>query len=81
MTREFVLDKKNLQREQKEGVPGYLTTLAYLVVLAIVAGILAALVIGLVRMDRDRARGAREAEDTRPGERPGAVAATEVTTA
>jgi hypothetical protein len=49
-----VLDKKNLQREQKQGVPGYLTTLAYLLVLAIVIGITAALVIGLRRMDRDR---------------------------
>jgi hypothetical protein len=54
MTRDFVLDKKNLQREQKQGVPGYLTTLAYLLVLAIVIGITAALVIGLRRMDRDR---------------------------
>jgi len=56
MTRDFVLDKKNLQREQKQGVPGYLTTLAYLVVLFIVAGITAALAIGLRRMDRDRER-------------------------
>jgi hypothetical protein len=56
MTREFVLDKKNLQREQKEGIPGYLTTLAYLLVLAIVIGITAALAIGLTRMDRDRER-------------------------
>ena len=30
MTRDFVLDKKNLQREQKNDVPGFLTTLAYL---------------------------------------------------
>ncbi len=56
MTREFVLDKLNLQREQKQGVPGYLTTLAYLLVLAIVIGIIAALTIGLRRMDRDRDR-------------------------
>src|SRR4051794_5661415 len=54
MTRAFVLDKKNLQREQKQGVPGFLTTLAYLVVLAIVIGIVSALTIGLRRMDRDR---------------------------
>jgi hypothetical protein len=54
MTRAFVRDKKNLQREQKAGVPGFLTTLAYLVVLAIVIAILAALTIGLRRMDRDR---------------------------
>ena len=56
MTREFVLDKKNLQREQKKGVPGFLTTLAYLIVLLIVVGITAALAIGLQRMDRDRER-------------------------
>jgi hypothetical protein len=61
MTRDFVLDKKNLQREQKEGVPGYLTTLAYLIVLFIVAGITAALAIGLRRMDRDRERKADRA--------------------
>jgi hypothetical protein len=65
MTRQFVRDKKNLQREQKAGVPGFLTTLAYLVVLAIVIAILAALTIGLRRMDRDR--------DSRGGE-PGAPA-------
>jgi len=69
MTREFVLDKKNLQREQKQDVPGYLTTIAYLIVLAIVIGITAALVIGLRRMDRDR-------EQKRGAARPGARAAT-----
>ena len=56
MTREFVLDKKNLQREQKQDVPGFLTTIAYLLVLLIVIGITAALAIGLRRMDRDRER-------------------------
>jgi len=66
MTRAFVLDKKNLQREQKQGVPGYLTTLAYLIVLAIVIGITAALTIGLRRMNRDRDR---RREDQRPGAR------------
>jgi hypothetical protein len=56
MTREFVLDKENLQREQKGDVPGYLSTLAYLLVLAIVIGIMTALTIGLARLDRDRER-------------------------
>jgi hypothetical protein len=56
MTRDFVLDKKNLQREQKQGVPGFLTRLAYLLVLLIVAGVTAALAIGLRRMDHDRER-------------------------
>jgi hypothetical protein len=62
MTRAFVRDKKNLQREQKAGVPGFLTTLAYLVVLAIVIAILAALTIGLRRMDRDRDASAGDPE-------------------
>jgi hypothetical protein len=56
MTRDFVRDKKNLQREQKSDVPGWLATFGYLVVLAIVIGIMAALIAGLMRMDRDRAR-------------------------
>jgi hypothetical protein len=66
MTRDFVRDKKNLQREQKSGVPGFLTLAAYLVVLAIALGIITALGIGLGRMDRDRAR-------YRAGARPGAA--------
>jgi hypothetical protein len=81
MTREFVLDKKNLQREQKQDVPGFLTTAAYLVVLLIVIAIVAALTMGLARMDRDRARGAREHDEggaSSNGERPGARAATAV---
>jgi hypothetical protein len=56
MTRDFVLDKDNLQREAKKGVPGFLTTAAYLIVLLIAIGITAALTIGLMRMDRDRER-------------------------
>jgi hypothetical protein len=56
MTREFVRDKQNLQREQKGDVPGWLTLFAYLAVLAIAIGMIAALVVGLVRMDRDRER-------------------------
>jgi len=77
MTRDFVLDKKNLQREQKSHVPGYLTTIAYLVVLLIVIGVVAALTIGLQRMDRDRARNAERGEASRE-EPPGAVAASAV---
>ena len=64
MTREFVLDKENLQREQKQGVPGFVTLVAYLTVLAIAIGIVTALTIGLMRLDRDRER-------TRPGARAG----------
>ena len=71
MTRDFVLDKKNLQREQKQDVPGYLTTLAYLLVLLIVIGITAALAIGLRRMDRDRDR---RREDQETGSRAASTA-------
>lgn len=77
MTRDFVLDKKNLQREQKSDVPGYLTTIAHLVVLLIVIGVVAALTIGLQRMDRDRARKPERGEVSGE-ERPGAVAASVV---
>jgi hypothetical protein len=52
--RAFVRDKKNLQREQKAGVPGYLTALAYAAVLAIWLGMLGALAWGLVRLERHR---------------------------
>jgi len=51
-TRAFVRDKQNLQREQKKGVPGFLTTGAYLAVLAIAVGLLAALAWGLARFAR-----------------------------
>ncbi|MDX6643748.1 MAG: hypothetical protein QOD76_1710 [Solirubrobacteraceae bacterium] len=51
-TREFVRDKKNLQREQKAGVPGYLTAVAYGAVLLIWLTMLAALGWGLVRLAR-----------------------------
>jgi hypothetical protein len=50
--RAFVRDKKNLQREQKAGVPGVLTALAYAAVLVIWLGMLAALAWGLARLAR-----------------------------
>jgi hypothetical protein len=50
--RAFVRDKKNLQREQKSGVPGILTALAYAAVLAIWLVMLAALAWGLARLAR-----------------------------
>jgi len=55
-TREFIRDKDNLQREQKQDVAGWLVLGAYLAVLVIVVGLLAALGIGLARLDRDRER-------------------------
>jgi hypothetical protein len=51
-TRSFVRDKKNLQREQKKNVPGFLTTAAYLLVLAIGLGLFGALGWGLARFAR-----------------------------
>jgi hypothetical protein len=50
--RAFVRDKKNLQREQKGDVPGFLTGLAYGSVLLIWLGMLAALAWGLARLAR-----------------------------
>jgi hypothetical protein len=51
-TRDFVEDKKLLQREQKPDVSPILTTGAYLFVLAIAIGLVASLAKGLRRMDR-----------------------------
>jgi hypothetical protein len=51
-TREFVFDKENLQREQKDDVPGSLTTAAYLIVLALGLALVAAIVVGLRRLER-----------------------------
>jgi len=51
-TRDFMLDKKLLQREQKQDVSPILTTMAYLFVLAIAIGLVASLAKGLQRMDR-----------------------------
>jgi hypothetical protein len=51
-TRAFVLDHKNLQREQKSDVPGWLTLAAYLVVGAISFGLILVVGWGLARLDR-----------------------------
>ena len=51
-SREFVLDKQNLQREQKKGVSGVLTIGAYLIVLLIGLGLASALAWGLARFAR-----------------------------
>jgi hypothetical protein len=48
--RAFVLDKKNLQREQKTGVSGVLTTVAYLGVGVLALALLAVLFWGLRRV-------------------------------
>ena len=49
-TRAFQLDKKNLQREQKEDVSPPLTTVSYLAVLALTVGLIAVLFWGLRRI-------------------------------
>ena len=70
-TREFVLDKKLLQREQKQDVSPILTTMAYLFVLAIAIGLVASLAKGLRRMDRmgeaARMKPGTEAHETHVG--------------
>ena len=52
MTREFILDKENLQRELKDDVPGWLTLAAYLFVGAISLGLIALVGWGLKRLER-----------------------------
>jgi uncharacterized membrane protein YeaQ/YmgE (transglycosylase-associated protein family) len=52
MTRTFVLDHKNLQREQKPDVPGWLTLVAYLGVGGISFALIIAVGFGLARLER-----------------------------
>jgi hypothetical protein len=52
--RSFVKDKQLLQREQKKGVPSWLTTLAPLIVLVIAMCLVAALSLGLGRLGRTK---------------------------
>ncbi|HEX8054886.1 MAG TPA: hypothetical protein VF517_18020 [Thermoleophilaceae bacterium] len=59
--RAFALDRKNLQREQKDGVPGWLTLAGYLTVLAIASAMIAALTVALARLGGARARSGRGA--------------------
>ena len=65
-TRAFLKDKKVLQREQKQGVPGFLTLAAYLTVLAIALSLIALLGWALLRVDRGEARPARAGRSRRP---------------
>jgi hypothetical protein len=69
-TRTFVSDKKNLQREQKQGVPGWLTLTAYLAVLAFGLTLLAAVTLGLRRVERFHPEGS----DVPPSEPPAPAA-------
>jgi hypothetical protein len=54
--RSFIDDKQLLQREVKDDVPGWLTTLAPLVVLVIALSLIAALSVGLARIGRPDGR-------------------------
>jgi hypothetical protein len=81
MTRSFVLDHKNLQREQKPDVPGWLTLAAYLGVGAISFALIFVVGWGLGRLERRgggppttpaaaEAPGRRTRPKGRPGARP-----------
>jgi hypothetical protein len=65
-TRGFLADKKVLQREQKQDVPGFLTLAAYLTVLAIALGLIALIAWSLLRVDRGEGRPARARRTGRP---------------
>jgi hypothetical protein len=68
-TRAFVSDDQLLQRERKQGVPGWLTTVAPLCVLALALGFLTTLGWGLGRVARRTAE-PPPASRRRPGPRP-----------
>lgn len=70
MTREFILDKENLQRELKDDVPGWLTLVAYLAVGLISLGLVAIIAWGLRRLE-DRGSGPGGPEEAPAGVGPG----------
>jgi hypothetical protein len=65
-TRAFVADHEVLQRERKDDVPGALTLIAYLTVLALALGLIALIAWSLVRVDRGEGRPARASRTRRP---------------
>ncbi len=72
MTRAFVLDHKNLQREQKPDVPGWLTLAAYLGVGGISFALIFVVGWGLARLERlggEPPRGSAERSGARRPER------------
>src|SRR4051812_13141325 len=69
MTRTFVRDKKNLQREQKAGVASWLTGAAYIAVLILALTLLAIITWGVARVERTH-RAAGD-DDSARGERAG----------
>jgi hypothetical protein len=69
VTRELTSDHQILQREQKQGVPGWLDAVAHLVVLAIALSLLAVLAWGVGRLagsGRQRTARAQTAQSLRP---------------
>jgi len=58
-TRAFVADHEVLQRERKDDVPGFLTLVAYLTVLAIALGLIALIAWSLLRVDRGEPKPSR----------------------
>ncbi len=69
-------DKELLQREQKAGVPGYLTLLAYLAVLAIWSAMIAVVCWALWRFARSAEPGREPTERFARDEAPEPVATT-----
>ena len=65
-TRGFLADHEILQRERKDDVPGFLTLVAYLTVLAIALGLVALIAWSLLRVDRGEGRPARASRSGRP---------------
>ena len=65
-TRAFQPDIEVLQREKKKGVPGVLTLIAYLTVLAIALSLIALIAWSLLRVDRGEARSPRAGRTGRP---------------
>jgi hypothetical protein len=72
MTRTFVLDHKNLQREQKPDVPGWLTLAAYIGVGGISLALIAIVGWGLARLNRLGGEPPRETPQAAAGDRRGA---------
>ena len=70
-TREFIFDKDNLQREQKKGVSPVLTLGAYLAVLALALALIAAIALGLRRVERSHIGTSGEPPPPAPEPRPG----------
>jgi hypothetical protein len=74
--RPFVKDKQLLQREQKKGVPSWLTTVAPLVVLAIAISLIVTLALGLARLGRPGGAPPGAEPAPRPRRRPAALPGT-----